>query len=265
MIATILEKLYNVVSCDLGNFRDKSSMLLTRSLSKFSFIYPLVCVDFFGPHFLQFIDLPSQLIEPLLQTVSKIWTKSVQYSYRNRVLQIKMTGKPWYATGLTSIKANELLQNIIATLYRYQYVYTVKVNLTNTADSLFFRYDPEVPAGGEAQFCTISLNSTDRLRIICAPDSIVNMTRDVIQTVWSHGRIQKEIDHHGSWEFKISGNPWHADEDESVVARYWTSNIYFGDGHKLTENQSDGHIGPRISNKHKELLLIAFHLVTKRS
>jgi hypothetical protein len=94
-----------------------------------------------------------------------------------------MTGKPWYATGLTSIEANELLQNIIATLYRYQYVYTVKVNLTNSADSLFFRYDPEVPAGGAAQFCTISLNSTDRLRIICAPDSIVNMIRDVIQTV----------------------------------------------------------------------------------
>ncbi|XP_028410818.1 uncharacterized protein LOC114533488 [Dendronephthya gigantea] len=131
-----------------------------------------------------------------------------------------MSGNPWWATDLQSVMAKVLLQNIVATLYSYQYVFTVNVNLQSTADSILFRYDPELPAGQPGQFCTISLYRTDSLRVICAPESIVNMIRGVIQNVWSHGRIQEEKDHHGSWEFKISGNPWHSCKEESVMARY---------------------------------------------
>ena len=226
MIAVILQRLYSigwkiVVSSDLARFNDKSSVFFTRSPSNFSSVHPLVCVGLSSSDKLQIINLPSQLIEPLKQTVYQYWTKGIQNeSYENGVLEIKMSGNPWWATDVQSIMAKMLLQNIIATLYRYQYVYTVNVNLKSTADSLYFRYDPNVPAGGAAQFCTISLNRTDRLRVICAPDSIVNMIRNVIQTVWSHGRIQEEKDHHGSWEFKISGNPWHSCKEESVMARY---------------------------------------------
>ena len=226
MIGTILQKLFSigwqiVVSCDLARFNDRSSMFLRRSPNSFSSVHPMVCVGLSSSDKLQILNLPSQLIEPLKQTIYQSWTKGIQNeSYENGVLEVKMSGNPWWATDLQSVMAKVLLQNIISTLYRYQYVYTVNVNLKSTADSLYFRFDPNVPVAAAAQFCTISLNRTDRLRVISAPDSIVNMIRGVIQATWSHGTIQEEKDHHGSWEFKISGNPWHSSKEESVMARY---------------------------------------------
>lgn len=228
MISVILQALYNigwkiVVSCDLSRFNDKSSMFLKRTPDNVSSVYQFVCVGLSSSDKLQVVYLPSQLIEPFKQTVRQYWTYGIQKeTYENGVLEVKMSGNPWWSTDVQSVMAKVLLLNVIAMLYRYQYVYTVNVNMKSTADSLYFRYDPSVPSGGGgAQFCSISLNRTDRLRVICAPVGIVNMIRGVIQTVWSHGVIQDEKDHHGSWEFKLSGNPWHSYKEESVMARYF--------------------------------------------
>ncbi|XP_028410819.1 uncharacterized protein LOC114533489 [Dendronephthya gigantea] len=228
LIATILNRLFSlgwriVVSCDLGRFSGKSTIFLKRSPINFTTVHPFVCVGFSSSDKLQILNLPSHLIPPLKEVIYHHWTKGIQNeSYENGVLEIKMSGNPWCTTmGLSeSAMANVLLQNIVTTLYSYQYVFTVNVNPKSVLDSLFFRYDPELPAGQPGQFCTISLSGADRLRVICAPESTVNMIRCVIQNVWSHGTLQEEKDNHGSWEFKISGNPWFSYKEESVMARY---------------------------------------------
>ena len=230
MIATILQKLFSigwkiVVSSDLGRLSDKSSIFFTRSPSNFSSVHPIACVGLSSWDKLQILNLPPQLIEPLKQTICQFWTNGIQNErYQNGFVEVTMFGTPWCETKQQSVKAKVLIQNIFSTLYRYQYVFTVNVNLKSTADSLYFRFDPNVPVGAAAQLCTISLNSKDSLQVISAPDAVVNMIRGVIQAVWSHGNIRKEKDHQGSWEFKISGNPWHsAEEKKSVMARYLIS------------------------------------------
>ena len=227
MIAAILQNLYKlgwrvVVSCDLARFNDKSSIFLKKSRGSFhSEARPFVCVGLSNKDKLQIVNLPSELIVPIKQTVHQFWAKGVQSeSYENGVLEIKMFGNPWWETDAQSVMAKVLLQNIIATLRRYQYAYTVNVNLKTTADSLYFHYDPGLPPGKATQFCSISLIRADRLRVMCAPDAIVNLIRGVIKRVWSHGRIQDESNYHGSWEFKISGTPWRSCHEESVMARY---------------------------------------------
>ncbi|XP_046840345.1 uncharacterized protein LOC124434494 [Xenia sp. Carnegie-2017] len=226
MIATILHRLYNigrrvVVSCDLGRLNDKSAVFLTRSPSHFSSAYPFVCVGLSSTDKLMIINLPTQLVETFKQTVRRNWTRGIQNeSYQNGVFEIKMCGNPWESTDEQSIMAKLLLQNLVGFFYQHQYSFAVNVNLKSTADSLFFRHDPDLPAGSFPQLCTISLNRTDRLRILCAPEPIITIIRGVIQSVWSPGTIQNEKDHHGSWEFKLSGNPWHSSKGESVMARY---------------------------------------------
>ena len=226
MIATILHRLYNigrrvVVSCDLARFNDKSAVFLTRSPSHFSSAYPFVCVGLSSTDKLMIINLPTQLIETFKQTVRRNWTRGIQNeSYQNGVLEIEMCGFPWVSTDEQSIMAKVLLQNLVGYFYQHQYSFAVNVNLKSTADSLFFRHDPDLPAGSFPQLCTISLNRTDRLRILCAPEPIITIIRGVIQSVWSPGTIQNEKDHHGSWEFKLSGNPWYSSKGESVMARY---------------------------------------------
>ena len=46
------------------------------------------------------------------------------------------------------------------------------------------------------------------------------MIRKVIATTWLRSGIQAKRDHYGSWEFKLSGTPWHSTSEESAMARY---------------------------------------------
>ena len=207
------------MSCSIGRMNERSTIFLKKSPSNFSSVHPFVCVGLSSTDTIQIINLPSQLIEPFKQVVRQFWTKGIQKeSYENGVLKIKLAGNPWSETNLQSVMAKFLLQNIISTLYRHQYICTVNVDLPGK--TMYFRYDPSLPCGGAANFCTISFNDTDRLQVMCAPAAIVRMIREVIQTVWSHGRIQDEKNHYGFWEFKISGNPWYSRKKESVMARY---------------------------------------------
>ena len=225
MVCEILQKLYEsgwkiIVSSDLGRVGDKSTLFFNRRPSEFS-TFPFLCVGFSSSDKLQIVNLPSQLVEPIKETIRSSWTLGIlNETSTNDMLEVKLRGDPWSATEQESIMAKVLLQNIIATLRRYQWVYYCNVNLKSTADSLFFRYDSNTPPGQSVPFCTISLNRHDRLRVINAPETIVAMIRKVIETTWLPRGIQAESDYHGSWEFKLSGTPWYSTSEESVMARY---------------------------------------------
>ena len=225
MVCEILQKLYGsgwkiIVSSDLGRVRDESTLFFKRCPSESSTV-PFLCVGLTNSDKLEIVNLPSQLVEPIKEAIRSSWTLGIQNeTSTNDMLEVKLRGNPWRATEQESIMAKVLLQNIIATLRRYQWVYYCNVNLKSTADSLFFRYDSNTPPGQSVPFCTISLDQLDRLRVINAPETIVAMIRKVIETTWLRGGIQAERDYHGSWEFKLSGTPWHSTSEESAMARY---------------------------------------------
>ena len=117
--------------------------------------------------------------------------------------------------------AKVLLQNIIATLRRYQWAYCYKVNLNCNNDSLFFRHDRTIVSGESTPFCTISLNQKNCLRVINASENTIVTVRRVVEAAWYRDGIQNERDCHGSWEFKLSGSPWEtSNKKESFIARY---------------------------------------------
>ena len=224
MVCHILQKLHGngwkiIITSALGRQEAKSTMFFKKSSPEFS---QYLCVGLISSDKLQIVNLPPQLVEPMKQIIRLHWSLGIQDEDLPNpgVLEVKLRGNPWWSTEEQSIMAKVLLQNIIATLRSYQWVYCCNVNLKSTADSLFFRYDPNINPGESAQFCTISLNRNDRLRVITAPENIVAMVRKVIQTTWVHGCIQDERDYHGSWEFKLSGNPWYSTKEESAMARY---------------------------------------------
>ena len=222
MVCQILQKLQGngwkiITSTDLGRQEDKSTMFFKKSSPEFS---QYLCVGLSSSDKLQIVNLPPQLVEPMKQIIRLYWSLGIQDEDLPNpgVLEVKLRGNPWWSTDEQSIMAKVLLQNIIATLRSYQWVYCCNVNLNGKADSLIFCCDPNINPGESAQFCTISLNRHDRLRVITAPENIVAMVKKVIQTTW--GCIQNERDYHGSWEFKLSGNPWYSSNKESAMARY---------------------------------------------
>ena len=225
MVCEILQKLYEsgwkiIVSSDLGRLENKSTLFFKRCPPEFSTL-PFLCVGLSSSNKLQIVNLPSQLVEPIKETIRSSWILGIEYQTSIRgLLEVELRGNPWSATEQQSIMAKVLLQNIIATLRRYQWVYYCNVNYRNTTDSLFFRHDPNIPPGQSVPFCTISLNRHDRLRVINAPATIVHMIRRVVETTWFRGSIQAERDYHGSWEFTLSGTLWHSTKVQSIMARY---------------------------------------------
>ena len=224
MVCLMLQRLYGtgwriIVTSDLGRLEDKSTLFFQRCPPESSTI-PFVCVGLSSVHKLQILNLPPQLVEPIKETIRLSWSLGIKKeNWTNGVLEVKLFGYPWKATKQQSVMAKVLLQNIIGTLRRYQWVYYCNVNLKSTADSLFFRHDPSIPPYESVQFCTISLNLNNRLRVINAPGTVVAVIRKVIETTWLCGGIQADREYHGSREFKLSGNPWHSIKVEAVMSR----------------------------------------------
>ncbi|KAF8941045.1 hypothetical protein EDD21DRAFT_330398 [Dissophora ornata] len=65
--------------------------------------------------------------------------------------------------------------------------------------------------------CCITLNETDRIRLIDTPPELTRIIREIISTSW--GGIQHEREYHGAYEFKINGNPWQGQGFEAVKSR----------------------------------------------
>lgn len=67
------------------------------------------------------------------------------------------------------------------------------------------------------EVCSISLNKSDRIRLIGLPIDVINEMRTAIGNSW--GQIQKESDYYSTYEFKLKGNPWYGQGDDAVASR----------------------------------------------
>ncbi|CAF1260632.1 unnamed protein product [Rotaria sp. Silwood1] len=68
------------------------------------------------------------------------------------------------------------------------------------------------------QHACITLNRSDRLRLIRFPAAIISVVRQAIQTSWPWG-LQNEKEYASAYEFKLKGYPWHGQGSEAVEAR----------------------------------------------
>ncbi|KAG0278092.1 hypothetical protein BGZ97_009786, partial [Linnemannia gamsii] len=65
--------------------------------------------------------------------------------------------------------------------------------------------------------CCITLNETDKMRLLGVPPILVVPIRNAITSSW--GQIQAEQTYFGAHEFKLLGTPWRGQGSESVLAR----------------------------------------------
>lgn len=81
-------------------------------------------------------------------------------------------------------------------------------------------YSDAVPSytAFHTSFASVSLHSTDRIRLLQFPPSEFPAFRDVINRSWPFG-IQNERQYAGSFEFKLRGNPWRGQGSDAIPAR----------------------------------------------
>jgi hypothetical protein len=77
-------------------------------------------------------------------------------------------------------------------------------------DTLVYRLG-DIPT--PCNFMAVSFNEGDRLRLVKAPNDVIN----AVKNVWG-GNIQRESWklENVAWEFKLTGSPWWSNGDESL-------------------------------------------------
>ncbi|KAG9063416.1 hypothetical protein KI688_004298 [Linnemannia hyalina] len=65
--------------------------------------------------------------------------------------------------------------------------------------------------------CCITLNETDKIRLLGVPPPLVDPIRNAITSSW--GQIQSEQTYFGAHEFKLLGTPWRGQGTDSVTSR----------------------------------------------
>ena len=230
----LLYRLYNqglklLISSDFAQTTDLATWMFHREQT-IAAQFPFACIGISGYDKVQFINFPQNLHTVLHGVVEKNWPQTIQEArIIGDIYEIKLKGTPWSSLGgAENIQSKSLIKALLNDLDMRQWILYGSSNLRGNADTLFFRYDPNIPSDGTrlAGF-VISLNRNDRLRLIDAPPETVDCARSMITQFWRKG-LQHEKQKFNAYEFKLAGHPWWADGEEAVDSRFLMCKLFEG-------------------------------------
>ncbi len=135
----------------------------------------------------------------------------------NNALEFKLKGNPWLSNQYEAVESRRLISNIFNLLSRYGWNLYATCDLTkhmSNKSTFFFRTKPIEPKSIR-NFC-VSLNESDKMRLIDSDSSLVEQVRMAICEGWDRG-IHNESDYYSSHQFKLRGFPF---------ASYGSDHIY---------------------------------------
>ena len=130
----------------------------------------------------------------------------------------------WYATSDQAISLRKMLLAVIQVARKHKYDLICNLNTKGTTDSLMFQHNESLTDFRQEDMFIMSLNRTDRLRFISAPDYIVTSAAEVVTSSWDRG-IQENDAKDGFHELKLRGNPWWADGEDAIKSRFLVINM----------------------------------------
>ena len=177
---------------------------------------------------------PEDIIPYIRTAIMSFWPQGIQREQKlDKSFEFKLKGNPWgilQSDGIESFYGARLINGILSSLYNIGWVFVSAIDSGNREydlNSLYFRYDPtetSKPENLNSRFFALTLNRTDRVRLINAlPDLIMNLKSAMLQ-LWPYG-IQKEKNENFGYEFKLKGNPWYPHSEETVTGRALVSNL----------------------------------------
>eukprot|EP00397_Hematodinium_sp_SG-2012_P022879 GEMP01023736.1.p1 GENE.GEMP01023736.1~~GEMP01023736.1.p1 ORF type:complete len:546 (+),score=109.84 GEMP01023736.1:89-1639(+) len=188
----------------------------------------VVCVAPGGVDKLALLRATSSVTYAIKQALVASWAQGVQVETSEEICgemitKFKLKGRPWCTSGSSStqVESRRMMLALIGQLSKLHYRLLSGVNLKGGADSLFFIHDPTYLCT-ETDFCMISLDKNDRLRLINCSD----MAHTVKNAILHNGNVlQHEKGGRGYWEFRVKGTPWCCVGQEAVESRRIISRI----------------------------------------
>jgi len=199
---------------DLTTFYFQRSDEIPRTIRE-----PIICIGLRNTDKLQLINMPDHLIDIIKKCIADTWSEGIQSEGKKEdFYEIKLSGNPWNAYGYENVEARFLIAAIFTSLAQQNWKFHASVNMMDTTDSLFFKYDPESPPL-PGQRLVISFNEGDKLRLMNAPQDVISVIHKVLKDHWHQG-IKAEHDNNKSWEYKFSGYPWWGRGPEYIIPRF---------------------------------------------
>lgn len=109
----------------------------------------------------------------------------------------------------------------IAQANRYELV--TNLDIKGTTDCMMFQYTESL-SGSSQKLMMISLNGTDKMRLISAPTEVISTIEGVINDFWHRGLQDSKVKE-GCHQFKLKGNPWWTHGEETVESRFLIGNL----------------------------------------
>ncbi|XP_068751085.1 uncharacterized protein [Montipora capricornis] len=169
---------------------------------------PMQFVISFNSHdLLRVIGAPENLISAVRNTIQGHWVRGIQResSYAGS-WEFKLKGTPWWADGQEAVESRYLVLKVMESLQAYGWSPIAAIDSSrkdSDKSALIFRQSQP----RQSPFFCISLNETDKLRLINTPDDVTKLCQDVIQAQYVLGTQRVQM-YGKSLEFKLLCNPW---------------------------------------------------------
>ena len=195
---------------------------------------PLACkdldfcaIDLRFPDKLNFFRCPQEVVQALNFTVYDHWDKIEKADDNAMFSYLKLKGDPWSQTRFrSSVKSYLLILKMLECMASHGWVLYSSCNLDDRTDTLFFvqKRKTEEQWTFYSSMFAISLNRSDRLRVINADKTVVDCVRKTQEKNWKS--VKEETSESDFVEFKLSGTPWFDDKDKCVPAVFLLCSIF---------------------------------------
>lgn len=124
---------------------------------------------------LRLIGIPDSLVSAVRDTIKTSWSRGIQAESRYfGSWEFKLHGNPWWASGAEAVDSRYLVLKLIGCLQQYGWTVAASIDssrkLSDKSALLFKLTEPR-----QSQVFCVSLNETDKLRLINVPDDITRV------------------------------------------------------------------------------------------
>ncbi|MFH4977676.1 hypothetical protein AB6A40_004385 [Gnathostoma spinigerum] len=204
------------ISSDLSRLSDLSTLFFQKVSCETYSGCQVFCLSLSSTDKFKLINAPPQAHQLLIDIVGSLLQSS---SVENMYSEVQLRGYAWLTTSsIFGCEVRKILLDIFRRFHSIGYRYYGTANLKNTADCIFFISDES--SVGLRHYAMLSLNATDRIRLIDTSPEIIEVVRRCLEQNWSQG-IQNEgpKDDGSYYEFKLNGRPWLSCGNEAIDSR----------------------------------------------
>jgi hypothetical protein len=192
------------------------------------------CVSLNETDKLRLIGFPDHVQGAIESAIQTGWCSGLQrkQNYGDSI-EYKLKGNFLLGQGSEAVPSRRFMLCVLKNLKSLGWKLIASTDISSKEmdkDVLFFRLEEPDP---EAHLFCISLNESDKIRLIDSPPGLDTAMEAFLTQIWKKGIQSTSVKEPGCVQFKLRGTPWYADGEETVTSRILVLNI-------LAELESNG-------------------------